>query len=364
MLNKLSRAPIAAALLAVLAACGGGDDNDTATSTSPRTPERNGTASTPANPARNGSTPTNDTVLPSGNGAAHSTDSRNGTTAPSQTGNISLPPAPAGNLVLDVRTSAAISSNGIRGDVLLTSLSQQACSGPLSAVTGLDGPRVRGADELALPVIGAGTELSPSNYVLRPDAANIVSPLAGLCQRMRYQAPLDGRVYELNIFSNPVYRYSPSATQGFHYLDADLQLAITAEAFALSATADADNTEDRGRTFQTQEAAEQEVQLSAGGITTIHRDALVPFNTSRTWTNGNHRIEMLVLPADAPNRFRQCWSVDLHHARRLQCTVWAVPATWRYGSELQFVDQYLVDDRSSYPGEAEGSFRYFRTDER
>lgn len=364
MLNRIPRAPIAAALLAMLAACGGGDGNDTATSSSPRTQPGTTTGSpTQGQHGAANSTPMTAPALPGNSAGAPTTTSP---AAPGAQGNgrTGTSAAPTGNLVLDTRISAPISSNGIRGDVLLTGLSQLGCSGPLSPVSSLDGPRTAGADEQALPVIGAGTELSPSNYVLRPDAAGIATPLAGLCQRMTYRPPVDGRVYELNIFSNPIYRFSPSATRGFHYLDAELQLAVTAEAFALSAIAEVDNTEDRGPAFQGQERAEQDLRLSAGGVMTVNRDALVPFDTRRTWTNGNDDIELLVLPADASNRFRLCWAVDLKYARRLQCTIWGVPANWRHGAELQFVDQYLVDDRSSHAGETEGSFRYFRADAR
>ena len=367
MLNRIPRAPIAAALLAMLAACGGGDGNDTATSSSPRTQPGTPTpaTSTPTQ-GQHGAADSNPMVTPAlpGNSAGAPTTTSPLTPPTQGNGSTATPIAATGNLVLDTRTSAPISSNGIRGDVLLTGLSQLGCSGPLSPVSSLDGPRSAGADEQALPVIGAGTELTPSNYVLRPDAAGIATPLAGLCQRMNYRPPVDGRVYELNVFSNPIYRYSPSATLGFHYLDAELQLAVTTEAFALSAIADVDDTEDRGPAFQGQERAEQELHLSAGGVMTVNRDALVPFDTRRIWGNGQHGIELLVLPADAANRFRLCWSADLQYARRLQCTIWGVPANWRYGAELQFVDQYLVDDRSSHAGEAEGSVRYFRADAR
>ena len=38
--------------------------------------------------------------------------------------------------------------------------------------------------------------------------------------------------------------------------------------------------------------------------------------------------------------------------KRLQCTVWRIPADWKSGQELQTPEGYIVDNRSAYPNES------------
>ena len=38
--------------------------------------------------------------------------------------------------------------------------------------------------------------------------------------------------------------------------------------------------------------------------------------------------------------------------RRLHCTAWSVPQNWKRGDKLNFVDQYVVEDRAPYAGES------------
>lgn len=356
MLNKIPHAPLASAILLMLAACGGGGGNDAAPVAGIHAGTTNNVAasSTQTNSTQGGSTSTD-----AANASSTSTNTASQGTAAPAAGHddtrTALPPAAADTPV------AAISHQGIRGDVMLTALAQLTCNDYLSLATAIDGPRVTGTDATAMPTVGAGHALrEPSNYVRAADAPNIISPLAGICATHVYQAPANGS-YDLDVYSNPVYRDSRGATRGFHYLDADFRLTVTDTGFSLAGTAELENAEDKGRGYLGDEApGEQSITVRSNGDFTMLKSGLASFDTFKEWTDGLHGIQMSVLPLpQQPSRFKLCWKTKMQFANRLQCTAWEVPANWEYGQPLTYVDQYLSDDRSTYPNENRGTQAHF-----
>lgn len=344
MLKTFPRLPVASAIVLMLAACGGsgGDSADTTINAARGTaPSLSTTADLTTDSTESATTA--DTGTATGSTVGNDTASQ-GTSNPND--------ASAQHTVH--HPLAAISQQGIRGDVLLTGLSQLSCNAFLEQSTAIDGVRVTGEQANALPTVGAGTTLEPTNYVRRADAPAYVSPMASICDTHQYQAPANG-VYELEVFSNPLYRYSFGATRGFHYLDAEFQLTVSDSSFSLASVAELSNTADR-----VEGNPKQELHAYSQGDFVVQNTQLVAFNTEHRWAAGQHQIKLLVLPVPREDMFKLCWNAHLEFAKRLQCTVWQVPGDWSLGQPLVYVDQYLTDDRSTYAGEAHGDFVHFR----
>lgn len=355
MLNKIPHAPIASAILLMLAACGGGGGNDSAPAAGIRADATNPIiASSTQTDGSAASTPSPDAANASSTSTG--TDSQGTTTPATSHDDTRTAPAP----VADSTPVATISHKGIRGDVMLTALAQLTCNEYLSLATAIDGPRVTGAEATAMPTVGSGHSLTQSNYVRAANGPSFVSPLAGICATHEYRAPATG-TYTLDVYSNPLYRDSRGATQGFHYLDAGFMLTVTDTGFALAGSAELQATEDKGRAYQgDEESRRHSLVIHSNGDFTLEKSALAGFDTFKEWTDGHNRIQMLVLPLpQQPSRFKLCWQTKVDFIKRLQCTAWEVPASWEYGQPLSYVDQYLTDDRSGYPNENPGTQAHF-----
>lgn len=79
----------------------------------------------------------------------------------------------------------------------------------------------------------------------------------------------------------------------------------------------------------------------------------VPYGVLSQWGRGDNYSQLLLLPANNHTQAKLCWNVHLSEVRRLHCSVWEVPEGWERGpdSTLNLQDQYVIDDRSLYPGE-------------
>lgn len=84
----------------------------------------------------------------------------------------------------------------------------------------------------------------------------------------------------------------------------------------------------------------------------------VPFGVKNIWKNGDDHVQLMVLDAaPAKDAAKLCWHVT-SFVKRLQCTIWKIPTGWQRGKLLEDTDSYIIDDRSSYPGES--GLAYFR----
>lgn len=384
--------PITAAALAVLlTACGGGGGGGTegkAVSASPNAPGSSSPAGTTAG------SPTSDaaagTGTSTGNGTGSSTAGGTGTTAGADTtggansetidggtnanGNTVTPVAPTVPPTPQ-RPVAAFSDEGIRGDVLLTMLDQRTCNNYGVRSTAMDGEPVPGAlddtPEIVLETLLnlPGNTETGSNYVRRPGATGTPGLGAGvLCRPDQMYAPAKpGTTYALAQNTNPVYRFTPeSAKRGFHYFGAEMSLRVSDQSFTLGRGLALTETQDLGKAW---EAAHPEslnespkvhkLNLNAAEDLTIANDSLVKWGVLQEWKrDGQPVYQIMVLRGSAPQQARLCWNASMEYVKRLHCTEWTIPASFKRGDELK-VAQSLQDDRSTYTEHESGSL-YWR----
>ena len=350
--------PITAAALAVLlTACGGGGGGGTegkAVSASPNAP---GSSST------TGSTGT------AANGTSETLDG--GTNANGNTVTPvahTVPPTPQ-------RPVAAFSDEGIRGDVLLTMLDQRTCNNYGVRSTAMDGEPVPGAlddtPEIVLETLLnlPGNTETGSNYVRRPGATGTPGLGAGvLCRPDQMYAPAKpGTTYALAQNTKPVYRCTPeSVKRGFHYFGAEMSLRVSDQSFTLGRGLALTETQDLGKAW---EAAHPEslnespkvhkLNLNAAEDLTIANDSLVKWGVLQEWKrDGQPVYQIMVLRGSAPQQARLCWNASMEYVKRLHCTEWTIPASFKRGDELK-VAQSLQDDRGTYTEHESGSL-YWR----
>ena len=67
--------------------------------------------------------------------------------------------------------------------------------------------------------------------------------------------------------------------------------------------------------------------------------------------NDNH-VRVLLVPGQKENEAKLCWNTHNLEVKRLHCMAWSQPEGWKPGDALKLKDQYIVDDRSTYPGES------------
>lgn len=361
----------AAALSLLLAACGSGSDGSDSSlrtvSSSPRAPisgtagtttdstAATGTASTTdAGTTTTGSAGTTDTVAESGTNTSASTGSASARAANSAANNGSASTA-----------AALISSAGVRGDVLMTMLDQVPCHQDLSETRAVDGPAYpRSQNEVSDAKIQFS--LDPSTYKENPDfkwPPNGAIFLSRPCNAFLYQPAKPG-TYVLNVASYAFSRTQPvNLNKGFNNIALTPQLTVTASGASLSANMAASARRDLNPYPDNVQATLKPENKDA----TLKADSAFGFKLSDTlafskvlkqWRAGQSTVQLMLLPSQT-NQAKLCWNIDMQIVKRLQCQVWQVPANWKRGQELKEIDQYIVDDRSVYPGES--GVRYFRT---
>ena len=85
----------------------------------------------------------------------------------------------------------------------------------------------------------------------------------------------------------------------------------------------------------------------------------VPFGVKNIWKDNENHVQLMVLDAaPAKDSAKLCWNIVSPRVKRLQCTTWKIPTGWQRGKLLEDTDSYIIDDRSSYPGES--GLAYFR----
>lgn len=187
-------------------------------------------------------------------------------------------------------------------------------------------------------------------------------------------------VFTLRARSFPAYAFHPHAQRpplwnepwvkrGFNHLSADLTLIVGRKHFALAPHARATSREDLQyrRLFHgdpsTAVAENEAHEQFRGKPRRFHAGARVGFgDLTRLSGIGPASQDSLIRAFIAPGAHGQqakfCVHARTRYARRLHCNVWEVPSGWQWPHELRFVDEYIIDDRSVYPGES--GLRYWR----
>ena len=325
----------AAALLTALAACGGSSDStdsDTAAKSLPDMTNPSGLATKDVSPAAGDSAAARD---PAAAAATQASQPREGTPA-----------------------SAPISNDSVRGDVLLTMLDQKACA-PTTLASGLNGPRVDKAVSDQYPEIHTDVMLEPSNYVRQPNAPAAPAQLGfdPTCSDtyFSYQPAAVGK-HTINEYSTPYYYNNTSMTQRrFNYWTAKVPLEVTADGFSVGAqiqiSARFDPAKPGGGQIDNVPAP-VESTLSTDKPFSAKLTSEVPYGTLVQWADAaGHNDQLMLLKGDE-GVAKLCWNGNTTHVRRLHCTAWSVSQNWKRGDKLNFVDQYVVEDRAPYAGES------------
>lgn len=390
-----------AALALLLAACGGGGGNDNgnkAVSASPVAPVN------PLAPANTGSGITDSTPPASGPDApspalsdnrARSTPNTatppvdSGTTPPAaqpqpqpQPANPAPTPpaadgATSGTPAPTTKPAPLVSAQGVRGDVLLTMLDQRSCMpfGTLSASH--DGPSLENDGDFPPPWISHS--LSAENYLINPEHRSSYehSPVPGaLCPPVLIYTPAATGVYTYRLNSSIYGRFtSPdSRPRGFSMMHTSIPVAISQDAIIIGSRIEATANAYWGKTFRdaNPDGQPKDTEYNFGqspSSKTIGLNSFVPIGVLTTWkdesngTNGSGpytmTTHMMLLPGSHARQAKLCFDTYMKYVKRLHCTVWTVPENWKRGLELKDDGQYIVDDRSTYPGES--GLLYWRT---
>ena len=403
-----------AALALLLSACGGGggnDNNDKAVSASPVAPvnpvvpANSGSASAPlvttshevvitpsSAPPASPIVSTPDSALPANPVAAAPdnalpTESVNdraiGNIAALPSNPASIPPAQAADVALTTSQVSPIaeaplpqpaavtpqpvpliSAQGVRGDVLLTMMDQQPCDHRLRETTAHDGVPV---SKESIPIPTIYSRLSPSNYPASPNppAPGYVPPgykdVTCSTGFFPYQ-PAAAETYEYQASTGVVYNRSCNSDhcpRGLHHFSLSIPFVVGQDSLRLGRIMKSHMREDRGNgPHDGSEFWNMDSQFMADTDFSFSLNKTVPFGVKNIWKNGDDHVQLMVLDAaPAKDAAKLCWHVT-SFVKRLQCTIWKIPTGWQRGKLLEDTDSYIIDDRSSYPGES--GLAYFR----
>lgn len=382
-------------LALMVAACGGGDNNTTsASSRSPTATAGSSSASSsstsatvtvnaqaPASnaagsssptttnnqpPAASNSTPAGTTVSPDPAGRGTDSDAQ---TAASTTPQATLPTASVTNTPAEV---PLISDKGVRGDVLLAMFEQHRCGASTTPSTTFDGPPLSEADT---PPVRFHARLDASNYTADPNDWVPSDNFVGReCVRQVYR-PVTPGTYPYTIETNhhygqirdrPLYG-SPSIKRGFNSVRISYTLTVSEGSFEIGPNVSVESRQDLGPTASPEIFRNGGQFHNAGPTDTPYFapiDALsidlkseVSYGTIRQWDqrrmspDKESYLRLMLIRSDVPNQAKLCSNVGVVYAKRLVCTVWNIPQNWKWGQQLEYVDGYIVDDRTVYPNE-------------
>ena len=386
----------ATALSVMLAACGGGggSERDKAVSASPvaPTPAQNIVATAPTPPSvttpQNNPAATGQVNTPA-NGPTNAVQPAPTTPTAPQNQTTTLPPttlvptqpvAQADTKPAPVptptqtpaptpepKTVPNISGKGVRGDVLLAMIEQNRCRTSTYSATSYDGPGIKDYETVGTANVRMYARLDAPNNVSDP---NYDLPIAlardeRRCAK-RYYHPVSTGTYEYEFSSQPDYiQYrqnplygEPWLKRGFNSLKVSYTINITPDRVEVGPYIKVKIEEDLGYlaekypTSVPQGKVEEPWFNSVGLQTNFKRDQVVPFGTLQEWTNGHDIVRLMLIKGSKKDEAKLCTNAELSFVRRLQCTVWHIPADWKWGQELKTPDGYIVDDRSAYPNES------------
>lgn len=365
------RTPLtAAALVLVLAACGGGGGGaQRGVGSSPQPPANQGQGQGVPPGGHGGQSGQNDNGGQNGGqGNGGTGDSGgNGSGSGGTDGGGSSDGNDPGTITPIVSNLPLISAKGVRGDVLLAMLDQKSCA-QLARATNYNGTPLTGTKT---PNVTADVGLSPTNYVRAPghtgrDPSN--SQLNAQCSDTYYQyrAAGEGRAYTITEHSYPRYYHAESvgASQRVHFHEVKVPLTVNTTGFTLGSSISVRNGPDDGVTnFWSPTANVESLTLSAGAARSVAFNSLINYGVLIEWkstdrTSTGRTEQLLLVRGQGSTQAKLCWNAGLQYAHRLHCTVWKAPKGWKRGQKLTFDGHYLVDDRTSYPGEK--GFFYWR----
>lgn len=281
--------------------------------------------------AQQATAPTNEPAPAAAPQAAAQSDESSAAAAPQAT-------PQAGEASPDSAASAVavISRAGISGEALLTMLGQRACSNPTQA-TGLNGSPVP-PQAYELPQVHADLEVKPENYsgTTLPNKPLIN---AACDPRMAQYKLIQPGEHSVDIFSTKHvlhdYLNRPAPKRDFKGSRLSVPLTVTASQVTLgSQIGDAQNPYLANQTLS------------------FARRGQVGYGVLTQWVQNDNHVRMLLVPGQKENEAKLCWNIHNLDVKRLHCMAWSQPEGWKPGDALKLEDQYIIDDRSTYPGES------------
>lgn len=240
-----------------------------------------------------------------------------------------------------------IDANGVQGILLLSMFDHRTCHHTdLKPAGSHDGPQI-GTDPADVNDIKARVAVESSWYRLKPGATPPVGAVGQdvTCSSAYAYHPMMGGNRALVQETNAsVFRGVPdlSALHPFPAVSTSTPIGLHGRV-TLGDTQLV--TVDRNRVV---------LNLVNPGGFSFGLGERVPYGVLSQWGRGENYTQLLLLPANNHTQAKLCWNVHLSEVRRLHCSVWEVPEGWERGpdSTLNLQDQYVIDDRSLYPGEA------------
>lgn len=363
--------PLACATLAILlAACGGGGGSQPPASS--RTPAT--TPSAPGTPQPPASLSGTDTSTDAGQATAPEPS----TTSPAPTDDIPKPPAAlaswmpfpvgapvsAGNTGVPrpVAPAPLVSSAGIRGDVFLAMLGQKPCGSDwVQPVRAPDG------SYLSEGMLMMNADASLSNYQDKapdPAAGTPGQPLHSAstlgCNVQAFAPVQPGKlVYSLK---DVVFLKFFRPPRGFHAMLLSIPTEVTTESVTMSQASALTLGMFIHKLGEPRPEAWDSYQtpsLRAERELTVMLDRHLPYGVVQQWTDTKAAAgeepqfaRLMLLPGPGNDQARLCWQTHVHVLKRQQCVLWQIPPNWQFHQELVVVDQELIEDRSTYPGES------------
>lgn len=356
-----------------------GNNAGTGTPTTPVGTQANGNTSAGSTPDAGNANPTSGGTgaAPSGNTPADSTaagQTNTGNATPSPRGDDTGATTPAASDTTAAGPVPAISDKGVRGDVLLAMMDQNACTDPWTPRTTtlfgeeLDGQN--GADTLGAWYT-AKFDVDSYTYDMSKWEGGMPASAPGWvydCTQpavRSYGKPLKPGSYTFTMDTHPQYRFLSSTYYGLPWIKRGINatnikypVTVTDDSVHVGDTIKVSQQEDVGHLASDQfarnlpEGRKLDGNFTAEGGYTFQRSALVPFGTLRQWQDGagNH-VRLMLIAGDTPDEAKVCTDAATSLVKRLQCKSWRVPAGWTWGTELTHPKRYVIDDRSVYPNE-------------
>ncbi|MDO4232615.1 MAG: hypothetical protein Q4D19_10830 [Lautropia sp.] len=339
----------------------GSSDTTPGTSPAPETPRATDDDAAAPNSAEGNTPPAQDDNGASGGTAPANSAAPGGNATPNNTAPAASS-TPAGPV-------AAISSQGVRGDVLLALMEQSACMQHYiwensSLLRG--GVRNSGAPHVGQTSVIRGDSSYRYDYSVWERFPTMAPFYVANCGRpdvRRYTSLKPGN-YTFEMISNRTWEYKPyfptGFTRGFNTAGATYALNVTADQVGISGNIKLQLAEDLLYTATGITAGltgrSVETELNAEALS-FRRDALVPFGTLRLWQdNDGNRVRLMLIAGDTPDQAKLCTDFNTSLAKRLHCKTWHVAADWQWGQELKGPNVYVIDDRSVYPNESGNNY--------
>lgn len=255
--------------------------------------------------------------------------------------------------------SAPITSTGIRGDVLKTMLDQKGCDEPVM-FTALDGERVP-EEQYDIGSIRADVRIKPENYAVVQNPAYPMpsAPFFDATCRTTFYTfqPTAPGEHEVTVYSG-YFRHAPPTPQekrSLNAMSAEVPMQVNADGVTLGKSLKVSNAFDKGSPPLEITAPDgptsEELTLTREADFSFKPQSHISYGVLAEWKDADKVMRMMLFPGKTEGEARLCWNSELSFVRRLQCKVWTAPQGWQDGQQLSYEGQYLVDDRSIYPGE-------------